>query len=73
MFLLATVDLGITMLFTSAVLMSMVLQRRLKHWKRIVLPKRFVTSIHSFPVFSFFFFHSFQFNLSNNLLAYCKI
>lgn len=44
------VDFGVTMPFTSAVLMSMAQQQKLKHWKRIVLPKRFVTSIHSFPL-----------------------
>jgi len=63
MCLLDTVVSGDTMRFTSAVPMSMGLQRRLKHWRRIVLPKRFVTSIHSFilSIKLFFDFNSIQF------------
>jgi hypothetical protein len=43
-----TVDLGVIMLSTFAVLMSMELQLKLKPCKKILLPNKFVTSIISF-------------------------
>lgn len=57
MCLLGTVDFGVTMLFTFVALMSMEQPQKLKPWKKIAPPKKFVTSmcVLNFNILIFFF------------------
>jgi hypothetical protein len=67
--LLVTVVLEVITLFTFAVLMNMELLLKLKLWKKIVHPKKFVTSIISFLsyLFKFFLFNK----VHMFMVAYC--
>jgi hypothetical protein len=65
-----TVDLGVTMLSTFAVPMSMELQLKLKPCKKIVLRKKFVTSIISFLFISHAKLMLFSFKLQVVFISY---